>query len=83
MKFPKFVFAVVSTLPDEPPVAVDLACAALPLIVAAKELAFAGPLKPVAVAVAFAVRPSIAVVDDANASALATPLWTPDLPAVA
>ena len=44
-------------------VAVDFACAALPLIVAAKRMAFAGPpvKPPVAVAVAFAVPPSIAV----------------------
>ena len=56
--------------------AVDFACAALPLIVVAEELAFAAPaineFPPVAVAVAIAVPPSIARIalpfaSDANA----------------
>src|SRR5580704_3492162 len=71
VKFPKLVCAVAWACPVEP-AAVDFAWAALPLIVVAKELAFAAPaipgneaeappMPPVAVAVAFALPPSMAV----------------------
>ena len=65
------VCAVAWACPPPEPVAVDFAWAVLPFVVVAKESAFAAPampsvepklpLPPIAVAVAFAVPPSIAV----------------------
>jgi hypothetical protein len=64
VKFPKLVCAVALACPLRT-VAKDCAWAALPLIVVADELAFAATepklLPPVAVAIALAVPPSIAV----------------------